>query len=85
LVADARTMSHGLDLSSATTTIWAAPPNSNETYEQANARIMGPKQKHKTAIVHIEATPLERRMYQRLKDKQSLQGLLLDVIQQQET
>lgn len=84
LVADARTMSHGLDLSSATTTIWAAPPNSNETYEQANARIMGPKQKHKTAIVHIEATPLERRMYQRLKDKQSLQGLLLDVIQQQE-
>lgn len=84
LVADARTMSHGLDLSSATTIIWAAPTNSNETYEQANARIVGPKQKRKTAIVHIEATPLERRIYQRLKDKQSLQGLLLDVIQQQE-
>jgi SNF2 family DNA or RNA helicase len=84
LVADARTMSHGLDLSSATTIIWAAPTNSNETYEQANARIMGPRQKHKTAIVHIEATAIERKIYQRLKDKQSLQGLLLDVIQQQE-
>jgi SNF2 family DNA or RNA helicase len=84
LVADARTMSHGLDLSSATTIIWAAPTNSNETYEQANARIVGPRQKRKTAIVHIEATPLERRIYQRLKDKQSLQGLLLDAIQQQE-
>lgn len=84
IVADARTMSHGLDLSAATTTVWAGPTNSNETYEQANARIMGPKQKHKTAIVHIEATPLERKIYQRLKDKQSLQGLLLDIIQQQE-
>ena len=84
LIADARTMSHGLDLSAATTIIWAGPTNSNETYEQANARIVGPRQKHKTAIVHIEATPLERRIYQRLKDKQSLQGLLLDTIQQQE-
>lgn len=84
IVADARTMSHGLDLSAATTIIWAAPTNSNETYEQANARIVGPKQKHKTAVVHIEATPLERKIYQRLKDKQSLQGLLLDTIQQQE-
>lgn len=84
LVADARTMSHGLDLSAATTIIWAAPTNSNETYEQANARIMGPKQKHKTSIIHIEATPIERRIYQRLKDKQSLQGILLDTIQQQE-
>lgn len=84
IVADARTMSHGLDLSAATTIIWAAPTNSNDTYGQANDRIVGPKQKLKTSIVHIEATPLERRLYQRLKDKQSLQGLLLDIIQQQE-
>ncbi len=84
LVADARTMSHGLDLSRATTIIWAGPTSSNETYEQANARIVGPRQKRGTSIVHIEATPLERRIYQRLKDKQSLQGLLLDIIQNQE-
>lgn len=85
LIADARTMSHGLDLSAATTTIWAGPTNSNETYEQANARIVGPKQKKKTAIVHVEATPLERKIYQRLRDKQTLQGLLLDTIQNQES
>ncbi len=84
LVADARTMSHGLDLSTATTIIWAGPTNSNDTYGQANDRIVGPRQNKTTSIVHIEATPLERRIYQRLKDKQSLQGLLLDVIQSQE-
>lgn len=84
LVADARTMSHGLDLSVATTIIWAGPTDSNETYEQANARIVGPRQKRTTSIVHIEATNIERKIYQRLRDKQSLQGLLLDAIQNQE-
>ena len=84
LVADARTMSHGLDLSSATAIVWAGPPNSNETYDQANARIVGPRQKLKTSIIHIEATDLERRVYKRLKDKQSMQGLLLDIIEHQE-
>ena len=81
IVADARTMSHGLDLTAATTIVWAGPTNSNETYEQACARILGPKQKHKPSVVHIEATDLERRIFQRLRDKQSMQGLLLDIVQ----
>lgn len=81
LVADARTMSHGIDLSAASIIIWAGPTNSNETYEQACARILGPKQKHKATIFHIEATEVERRIFNRLRDKQSLQGLLLDLIQ----
>lgn len=81
LVADARTMAHGLDLSAATTIIWAGPTNSNETYEQACARILGPRQKHKTTIVHITATNIEEKIYTRLQHKQSMQGLLLDLIQ----
>lgn len=83
IVAEARTMSHGLDLSSASTIIWAGPTNSNETYEQACARILGPKQTHKTSIVHIEATEVEKRAFERLRSKQKMQGLLLDLIQQQ--
>lgn len=83
IVADARTMSHGLDLSSATTIIWAGPTNSNEVYEQACARILGPKQKHKASIVHIVSTRIERDIFDRLKNKQKLQGLLLDLLQQQ--
>lgn len=84
LVADARTMSHGLDLSAAPVIIWAGPTNSNDTYGQANARIVGPKQHLKTSVVHIEATNIEKQVFQRLKARQSLQGLLLDAIQQQE-
>ena len=84
IVADARTMQHGLDLSAATTIVWAGPTNSNETYGQACDRIKGPKQKHKTSIVHIEATETERKIYRRLRDRQSMQGLLLDIIQNQE-
>jgi hypothetical protein len=33
-------------------------------------------------VVHIEATDLEHKMYDRLANKQKLQGLLLDLIQQ---
>ena len=84
LVADARTMAHGLDLTAATTIIWAGPTNSNETYLQANDRIKGPKQTKKTAVIHIEATDLERRVFDRLKNKQSMQGLLLDLVQKQD-
>lgn len=83
IVADARTMQHGLDMSAALTIIWAGPTNSNETYGQANDRIKGPKQKFETTIVHIEATEIERRIFKRLHDRQSLQGLLLDIIQNQ--
>ena len=82
IVANARTMQHGLDMTAATTVIWAGPTNSNETYEQACDRIMGVRQKHKTSIVHIEASDIERRIYKRLRDKQRVQGLLLELIQQ---
>lgn len=81
LVADARTMSHGLDLTAATTVIWAGPTNSNDTYDQANVRVVGPNQKHKASIVRIEATPVERKVYYRLEHRQSMQGILLDLIQ----
>jgi len=40
------------------------------------------RQKHKTSIVHIEASDIERRIYKRLRDKQRVQGLLLELIQQ---
>jgi SNF2 family DNA or RNA helicase len=51
---------------------------SNETYEQANGRITRPGQVNKQYIIHLEGTPIERRIYKRLKEKQSLQGLLLE-------
>ena len=80
LVANAATMSHGLTLTAATTIVWYAPVHSNEVYEQACARVRRPGQTRTTVIVHIAGSEVERRVYKRLQDKQSMQGLLLDMM-----
>jgi len=82
LVANATTMSHGLTLTAATTIVWYAPVHSNETYEQACARVRRPGQTRTTVIVHIAGTDVERRVYKRLQDKQSMQGVLLDMMKE---
>jgi SNF2 family DNA or RNA helicase len=80
LVANAATMSHGLTLTAATTIVWYAPVHSNEVYEQACARVRRPGQTRTTVIVHIAGSDVERRVYKRLQEKQSMQGLLLDMM-----
>jgi SNF2 family DNA or RNA helicase len=76
-------MSHGLTLTAATTIVWYAPIHSNETYEQACARVRRPGQKRTTVIVHVASTDTERKIYQRLKTKQHVQGILLDMFKDQ--
>jgi len=83
LIAHPGTMAHGLTLTTASTIVWYGPVNSNETYEQANGRIERIGKKHISNVIHIEATDLEHRAFQRLQNKQKLQGLLLDLIQEQ--
>lgn len=80
LVADARTMSHGLNLTAANTIVWFGPTTSNDTYGQANERIPRPGQKLDTNIIHIESSPIEAKMYDRLRKKSSLQGTLLEML-----
>lgn len=81
LVAHPATMAHGLTLTSASTIVWYGPVTSNEQYVQANGRVERIGKKHVSNVVHIESTDLEARMYERLRNKQKLQGLLLDLIQ----
>lgn len=83
LVAHPGTMAHGLTLTTASTIIWYGPSNSNETYVQANGRIERIGKKNVSNVIHIEATDLEHKMFERLVNKQKLQGLLLDLIQEQ--
>lgn len=82
LVANAAAMSHGLTLTAATTIVWYAPVHSNEVYEQACARVRRPGQTKTTVIVHIAGSDVERRVYKRLQEKQSMQGLLLDMMKE---
>lgn len=80
LVANPSTMSHGLTLTAATTIVWYAPIHSNDVYEQACARVRRPGQTRTTVIVHIAGSDIERRIYNRLRKKQKLQGALLDIM-----
>ena len=82
LLANAQTMSHGLTLTAATTIVWYAPVHSNEVYTQANARVRRPGQTNKTVIVHIAGTAMERTIYKRLAAKESMQGVLLDMVKE---
>lgn len=83
LVAQPATLSHGLTLTAASTIVWASPIPSNDIFEQANGRIQRPGQKMNTFIIMLEGTPIERKVYARLKDKQKLQGVLLDEVKAQ--
>ena len=83
LIAHPGTMSHGLTLTTASTIIWYGPINSNEVYQQANGRIERIGKKHVSNVIHIEGSELEHKMYERLKTKQKVQGVLLDLIQEQ--
>jgi superfamily II DNA/RNA helicase len=80
LVAQPAAMSHGLTLTAANTIVWYGPTLSNETYVQANARITRPGQKHHQFIVNIESSAVERGAFKRLKNKQHMQGLLLEAV-----
>jgi SNF2 family DNA or RNA helicase len=82
LIANPGTMSHGLTLTAATTIVWFAPITSNEIYGQANARVRRPGQTRTTVIAHIAATDIERRIYERLKNKESVQNILLEMMQE---
>jgi SNF2 family DNA or RNA helicase len=84
IVAHPATMAHGLTLTAASSIVWYGPITSNEQYVQANGRVERIGKRHTSNVIHIEATALERKMYKRLETKQKLQGLLLDLIQQEQ-
>jgi len=79
IVAQPGTMSHGLTLTAASTIIWYGLPDSNETFEQANARVRRPGQTRRTVIATVTSSQIETLVAARLKARQSTQGALLDL------
>jgi SNF2 family DNA or RNA helicase len=79
IVAHPGVLSHGLTLTEASVIVWYSPTMSYETYEQANARIVRPGQKHHTHVISIESCSMERYMFNRLAKKGSLSTVLLDM------
>lgn len=84
IVADPRTMAHGLTLTAASTIMWYGPTDQPEIYTQANGRINRPGQTKSMLVVRLASTSIEREIYRRLDGKHSLQGLMLDIIRGEE-
>lgn len=79
IVAHPQVMAHGLTLTAANTIVWFTPITSLEIYEQACARITRPGQTRKSLVIHLTGTPIEGKIYSRLRQKASIQGALLDM------
>jgi SNF2 family DNA or RNA helicase len=80
LLAHPQCLAHGLTLTAADTVIWYMPIPSLDIYEQANARITRVGQKHRQQIFHLQSTPVEKKIYGLLRNKQKIQDALLDLL-----
>lgn len=80
IIADPRTMAHGLTLTAAATTIWYGPTDQPEIYQQANKRMDRPGQTSSMLIVRLAATSTEREIYRRLDSRENMQGAILSLI-----
>lgn len=81
LLAHPQCLAHGVTLTAADTIVWYGPMASLEIYEQANARIRRVGQKHRQQILHLQSTPVEKRIYALLQAKQKVQDKLLEMFE----
>lgn len=82
LLAHPECLAHGITLTAADTVIWFAPVTSLEIYDQANHRIRRVGQTHKQLILHLQSTPVERRIYSLLRNKQKVQNKFLELFEE---
>ena len=80
IIAHPAAMAHGLTLTTSNTIVWWGPVDDYEIYEQANGRITRPGQTRHQYIKHLHCSDVESAVYDRLKNKEKMQGLLLDMI-----
>jgi SNF2 family DNA or RNA helicase len=74
-------VSHGLTLTAASMVIWYSPTTSLETYDQLNARIVRIGQRAKQQILHLQGSPVEKRIYKLLQEHQRLQNMFLQLVE----
>jgi SNF2 family DNA or RNA helicase len=82
IAAHPQCLAHGITLTAATTIVWFAPVMDLEIFEQANRRIRRVGQKLKQQIIMLQSTPVERRIYSMLQQKQKVQSALLELFEE---
>lgn len=75
-------LAHGVTLTAADTALWFGPITSLEIYDQTNARIRRVGQKKKQQFLHLQATPVEKKLYTMLINKQDTQSALLSMFEE---
>lgn len=83
LVIQPQAASHGVTLHAANTVVYWSPVISVETYLQANARVHRAGQKNNVTIVHLQGSPVERRMYKMLSSKVDVHEKLVDLYREE--
>jgi hypothetical protein len=74
-------VSHGLTLTAASMVVWYLPTVSLDVYDQFNARITRIGQRSKQQIIHLQGSPVEKRIYKLLQEHQRLQNLFLKLVE----
>jgi SNF2 family DNA or RNA helicase len=80
LLANPSAMAHGVTLTASNQIVWWGLPYSRETYEQANGRIIRKGQERVTHITHLTCLPVEDKVFEALRRKGELQGLLMKLL-----
>lgn len=83
LVIQPQAASHGVTLHAADTVVWWSPTTQVETYLQANARAHRAGQKNKVTVVHLQGSPVERRVYKMLGSKINIHEKLVDLYREE--
>lgn len=83
LVIQPQAASHGVTLHAADTVVWWSPVTSVETYLQACARVHRAGQKNNVTVVHLQSSPVERRMYKMLSGKVDVHEKLVDLYREE--
>lgn len=81
IVAHPQCMAHGITMTTADTVLWFGPHTSLEVYDQANARIRRTGQTKKQQFLHIQATPVEKKIWAMLISRQNVQNQLLQLFE----
>jgi SNF2 family DNA or RNA helicase len=81
LVIQPQAAAHGVTLHAANVVVWWGPITSIETYLQANARVHRAGQHHPCTVVHLQGSPVEKRIYKMLSQKLDVHTKLIELYQ----
>lgn len=79
LIIQPQAASHGVTLTAANVVVYWSPVMSVETYLQCNARPHRAGQRNPVTIIHLQGSPVEKRMYDMLEAKIDIHSRMIDL------